>query len=207
MWKTLYGCGEKIPRSPATVLSVREGPAVAWALPPEGRTNPTELRLTRTLPLIALLSLSTQTMAQRDGFGLGFILGEPNGISFKGWLNDTRAIDGAVAWDLNHNNTLNLHADYLFHNYDLIRVNKGALPLYFGPGVRFRAWQDGRYWRHGEWHDTEGRADLAFRFPVGLAYQFDRAPLDVFLEFAPAIGLLPATYFDIDGGLGMRYWF
>jgi len=165
------------------------------------------MRLTRTLPLIALLSLSTQTMAQRDGFGLGFILGEPTGISFKGWLNDTRAIDGAVAWDLNHNNTLNLHADYLFHNYDLIRVNKGALPLYFGPGVRFRAWQDGRYWRHVEWHDTEGRADLAFRFPVGLAYQFDRAPLDVFLEFAPAIGLLPATYFDIDGGLGMRYWF
>ncbi|MEZ4759090.1 MAG: hypothetical protein R2810_04800 [Flavobacteriales bacterium] len=34
---------------------------------------------------------------------------------------------GPSPGDLNHNNTLNLH-DYLFHNYDPIRVNKGALP-------------------------------------------------------------------------------
>lgn len=157
--------------------------------------------------ILTMLLSGGSAVAQDTGFGLGFIVGEPTGISFKGWVGSNQAIDGAVAWSLGHGNVLNVHMDYLFHNYDLIRVNKGRLPLYYGPGARVRAWQHGEYWHHGEWHPTDGHADIAFRFPVGLDYQFENAPLDIFLEAAPTLGVLPATYFGIGAGLGMRYWF
>jgi hypothetical protein len=155
--------------------------------------------------LAFVLCISAQ--AQRSGFGAGLIIGEPTGFSVKGWLTGDRAIDGALAWDLGHGGSFRLHGDYLFHKYDLIKVGKGALPLYYGPGLRMRFWNDGRHWRHGEWHDESGRMDLAVRFPVGLAYQFDGAPVDCFFELVPALGLIPSTYLDFDLGIGARYWF
>lgn len=151
--------------------------------------------------------IATIGLAQSKGFGAGFILGEPTGISVKGWISGTKAIDGGLAWSLNHHGSFHIHADYLFHSYSVIHVNKGRLPVYYGPGIRLRSWNGDRYWRGGEWHDLNGHADLAVRFPVGIAYQFDGAPLDVFLEVVPALGLLPETYVDFDGGLGLRYWF
>ena len=153
------------------------------------------------------LVLCVTAQAQRSGFGAGLIIGEPTGISVKGWVAGDRAIDAALAWNLGYGGAFRVHADYLFHKYDLINVSKGALPLYYGPGLRMRFWNNGRYWHRGEYHDGEGRTDLAVRFPVGLAYQFDGAPVDVFVELVPAIGIVPRTYFDLDFGIGGRYWF
>jgi hypothetical protein len=42
---------------------------------------------------------------------------------------------------------------------------------------------------------------------VGLAYLFDGAPVDVFLEAAPTMSLIPDTDFDFDAAIGARYWF
>ncbi len=145
--------------------------------------------------------------AQRSGFGAGLILGDPTGISVKGWIAGDRAIDGALAWDFSGEGAFRIHGDYLFHKYDLITVGKGALPLYYGPGLRMRFWSDGEHYHNGEWHDEDGNMDLAVRFPVGLAYQFDGAPVDCFVELVPALGLIPSTYFDLDFGIGARYWF
>lgn len=156
--------------------------------------------------LAASLAISYCT-AQDSGFGLGFILGEPTGLSMKGWVNGTQAIDGALAWSLVGSGSFHAHVDYLFHNYNLITVKKGRLPLYYGPGIRTRAWHRHGH-RHGrEWHYDHDHADLGVRFPVGLNYQFASAPIDVFLEVVPSMNVLPATYFDVDAGLGMRFWF
>ena len=59
---------------------------------------------------------------------------------------------------------------------------------------------------NGEWH-TGHSVDLAVRFPVGLDYLFDGAPVDVFFELAPTLDLVPDTWFEVDFGLGGRYWF
>jgi len=48
---------------------------------------------------------------------------------------------------------------------------------------------------------------LGIRFPVGVAYLFDDAPVDLFLEVAPTLDLVPGTYLDFDAGLGVRYYF
>jgi len=159
------------------------------------------------LPLLFALS-TIGAKAQDSGFGLGLILGEPTGISGKYWIGGDRAFDFGVAWGLGHGGYLHLHGDYLFHNMDLISVGKGRLPLYYGPGLRVRSWNNGRYWHRGRYHDHDGRRmDLGIRFPVGLAYLFDGAPVDVFLEVAPTLDLVPSTSVDFDGGIGLRYWF
>jgi hypothetical protein len=49
--------------------------------------------------------------------------------------------------------------------------------------------------------------DLAFRFPVGLDYLPEATPLDVFLEIVPTLELVPASWLEFDGGIGVRYWF
>ena len=42
--------------------------------------------------------------AQDSGFGAGFILGEPTGVSAKLWLSKDDAIDYAAAWSFYRNN-------------------------------------------------------------------------------------------------------
>ena len=49
--------------------------------------------------------------------------------------------------------------------------------------------------------------DLGVRFPVGIAYLFDGAPVDVFLEVVPTLNLIPDTDVDLDAAIGARYWF
>lgn len=154
------------------------------------------------------LLFPTVLKAQSSGFGAGIMVGEPTGVSVKGWLSADRAIDGGLAWSLRGASYFSIHADYLFHNMELIKLNKGRLPLYYGPGVRLRSWTGDRYWDHGRWYGYEGsRARLGVRFPVGLDYLPDNSPVDVFLEVAPALDLLPSTSFDIGAAIRVRYWF
>ena len=72
--------------------------------------------------------------------GAGIIVGEPTGASLKYWVNDKVAVDGALGWSLHDNSDFYLQSDILWHNFDLIPVSQGRLPIYFGVGglVRFR---------------------------------------------------------------------
>ncbi len=147
-------------------------------------------------PLVILMFIvmffPCAVLAQDQGFGLGFILGEPTGISFKKWTGSTTAIDGAVAWSFSGQNSLHLHADYLIHRFDLIKVEKGRLPVYFGLGVRLK---------------LEDRTKFGVRIPVGVSYIFEEAPVDIFFELVPIFDLVPDTGFKISGSIGIRYYF
>ncbi len=140
--------------------------------------------------IIALFSLGL--FAQDSGFGIGAIFGEPTGLSAKMWTSEKTAIDGAVAWSFAGNGFLHMHADLLIHNFDLISVSEGKLPLYFGLGAFVTFASD---------------LGLGVRIPIGLAYQFEGAPLEIFAEIAPGLSLLPGTDFYIGGGIGIRYYF
>lgn len=155
------------------------------------------------LVLLSLFALPLLSRAQGSGFGLGIMIGEPTGISWKYWTGGDRALAGGVAWGLSNYSYFHVHADHLFHKMDLIPVSKGKLPLYFGPGVRMRFWSD----NGNDRYDDDRDLDLSIRFPVGLAYFFDGAPVDVFLEAVPTMSLIPSTDFDFDGAIGARYWF
>jgi hypothetical protein len=147
--------------------------------------------------LIAILVVCVAFQADakpRGNFGLGIIIGEPTGIDGKLFLSESNAVEGAVAWSLSGNNNVHLQAEYLYHNYTLITVEKGQLPLFFGVGgrVAFR----------------ENADDLiGIRIPVGLAYEFEGGVFDVFGELVPILELHPDTEFDLEGAIGGRFWF
>ncbi len=162
--------------------------------------------LRRLLPLL-LLSLTLTARSQSSGFGAGIMVGDPTGLSWKLWVGGDRALAGGLAWSFAHEGYFHMHVDMLFHKMDLIPVSKGKLPLYFGPGLRLRSWGDDGYWHNGKHYEDDGHVDLGVRFPVGLAYLFDGAPADIFLEVVPTLDLVPATDFDLDAAIGARYWF
>lgn len=151
---------------------------------------------------LSLLLISTPllTHAQGSGFGLGIIAGEPTGLSAKAWIGDGSAIDFAAAWSLEGRDFFQLHADYLRHA-SVIEVDKGFLPFYYGIGARMVILED-KFRREDE-------EDILFglRIPLGITYLFAGAPLDIFAELVPVIELFPSTDFEVDGGVGIRYYF
>ena len=142
--------------------------------------------------LILILILGTTLAAKAGPFGLGVILGEPTGVSMKYWNSKITAIDGAIAWSFEDESALHLHADYLLHAFNLIDVSKGDLPLYYGLGVRLK---------------LQKKDQLGIRIPLGMAYHFEKAPLDIFLEIVPILELIPSTELGFNGSIGIRYYF
>jgi hypothetical protein len=134
----------------------------------------------------------TQLYSQDRGTGVGIILGEPTGFSAKHWLSSTSAIDGAIAWSFIDGGAFHIHADYLLHSFRLIYVPEGKLPFYYGIGGRLK---------------TSDEARLGVRVPLGLAYIFQTAPVDIFLEVVPILDFIPKTDFRINAALGARYYF
>jgi hypothetical protein len=90
------------------------------------------MKMIRSLLIITFCSALSFSQAQDRNFGLGLILGEPTGISFKYYVSADRAIDGALAWRLWRGRAFHVHADHLWHNRSLINVSSGSMPLYFG---------------------------------------------------------------------------
>jgi len=150
--------------------------------------------LKRVIILIIILIVFNKSSVKGESFGLGIILGEPTGISLKIWQGKETAIDGAIAWSLGKNNSLHLHGDYLFHKFELLKVKKGKLPIYYGFGARIRIQEN---------NDSK----LGFRFPLGLNYLFERSPFDIFLEIAPIFNIFPSTDFDLNASFGVRFFF
>lgn len=148
--------------------------------------------------LVTVLAGAGPAAAQGTGFGLGVIVGEPTGLSGKLWQSKSTAFDFGAAWSFVDEGALHLHFDILVHRFDLIHVDSGKLPVYYGLGARVRFDEDDA----GD-QDT----NVGIRFPVGLDYLFASAPLDLFFEFVPILDIAPETDVSLNGSLGFRYWF
>lgn len=142
--------------------------------------------------VLALVLICAAAQAQNQGFGLGVILGEPTGISWKAWTGDRSAVDGAVAWSFEKEAAIHLHADLLWHNFGPVKADRGEFNLYYGIGGRIKFEDDSK---------------LGVRFPLGLGYLFDGAPMDFFIEIVPILDLAPKTDFSLNAAMGVRYFF
>lgn len=131
---------------------------------------------------------------RRSGFGIGVVVGEPTGLTLKGWLDDQNALDAAVGWSFESRTSLNVQMSWLWHNFDLIPVSRGSLPLYVGVGGRYK--------------EVNRQADRwGIRIPVGLAYHVEPVPLEVFGEIAPIVDLSPSSRASLSASIGVRYYF
>ena len=143
--------------------------------------------------LFALTLCLTVSSTMAGSFGVGIVLGEPMGLSFKQWIDDTNALDAAAAWSFGNDAAFHVHVDYLYHRPVHAESDVGGFLFYFGIGGRFKAVKD------------EGR--IGVRAPLGLDYVFSDAPMDLFFEVAPILDLAPGTEFRVNGGMGIRYFY
>ncbi|MDZ7720103.1 MAG: hypothetical protein U5K72_14910 [Balneolaceae bacterium] len=145
------------------------------------------------LAALVFFAVSTLNEAQaqyRSGSTeLGVVLGEPTGVSIQVWQSGTRAIDGALAWSFGRDDKIHVHADYLKH--DQLSVDRGSLTFFYGIGARAILADDARF---------------GPRFPIGLHYVIPDSRFSLFFEVAPIFDLVPATDFDVNGGIGVRYF-
>ncbi|MFW6254022.1 MAG: hypothetical protein ACOC41_03740 [Chitinivibrionales bacterium] len=124
---------------------------------------------------------------------LGVIAGVPTGLSAKYWVSDWTAFDAAAAWSFSDAEYIHVHADYLLHANNWIKVRTGELPLYSGIGALVLL--------------GEEDSRVGVRVPFGASYLLGETPLDIFIEMAPVIELIPATEFNVNGGVGIRLRF
>ncbi len=141
---------------------------------------------------------STALYAGENRAGLGFVLGDPSGITGKLFISPSDAIDAGVG--ASHDHGAYIYADYLRHFSGIFPVPSLLLYLGIGPGFYD--------------HDNEGRNrsdrdenGIECRFPVGLEFRFTTIPLAAFLELVPAMAVIPDIDFHLRGGLGVRYFF
>ena len=142
--------------------------------------------------LVMLGMLGGTATAQQSGIGVGVILGEPTGISLKLFLSAKNAVDLAVGYSmLEEDRYLNFHADYVYHTNSLAASKAVKIPFYFGVGGRVRL----------EEEDLVG-----VRVPFGLDFMLRKAPLDIFVEVAPVMEVIPETKFNSEAGIGIRFF-
>ncbi len=129
-------------------------------------------------------------------FGVGVIAGQPTGLTAKYNLDPKLSIDGGLGWETSGDNEFHIYGSCIYHVYDLIQVPEGKLPLYFGGGLRFIN------------REKENKDDkFGVRIPIGAEYQFKNIPVGAFIELVPVLNLTPDTDFDLEGGIGVRYFF
>jgi hypothetical protein len=143
-------------------------------------------------------------------FGIGFMLGDPTGLSAKLWVGPTNSLDfGLGFWGYGFDNCAagrtpcdhfgyhagSFHADYLWQS-NIVR-GQAQLDWHIGPGARM-------IWFGGCAGDCFA---LAARVPIGVDLMFNNPSfLEVFFELAPTLYLVPFADFGIEGALGVRFY-
>jgi hypothetical protein len=133
-------------------------------------------------------------------FGLGVALGDPSALTGKMWTGDRFALQANLSWSFRHE-WLGVTVDYLYHHLDVVPAlghGEITVPLYVGLGGAF----------FSDVHaDVDKDPALGARVPLGVALMWRDWPVEVFLEIAPYLFVLPEIHFDLGGVLGARWYF
>ena len=175
--------------------------------------------LTAMVAATLLTSIAGSAQATEVGygrkFGIGFVIGDPTGLSAKWWIGGTNALDfGLGFWGYGFNdrcwvdNNGATHCDRFGYsngtfNMDYLwqsNIVRGQAQLDWHVGVGGRLTWIG---------DCNGDcARIGARGAIGLDLMFNNPSfLEVFFEVAPVFVLVPGLWLDIEGGLGVRFYF
>lgn len=156
------------------------------------------------LAFLAVILLCRSAGFSQEKFGIGFVLGEPTGVTWKYKINSTNAIDGALGFS--PFDRYRLHVDYLWQS---LPFNERNLALHYGVGMavgfgrtRYFAVDDGR--RQYFLRDQE--IGFGIRGVVGIDYRIQQSPVNLFFEVAPLVIVAPGGGMGIDVGLGVRFY-
>jgi len=153
-------------------------------------------------PLLALVFLLAPVAAGGRGpeglsIGIGVCVPEPSAFTLEVYVTHNTALDFAFGWDTFSDRDAYGHFNYLVMPVDLSRGGSVSVPLYLGLGAFL----------------LEAQSDLYFgaRIPLGLAFNFRSAPLQLYGEIALRILIAsphePTDRLDLDGDVGFRLFF
>ena len=147
----------------------------------------------RILLIGVFILLSVQIgFAQGRGLGLGLMIGEPTGISVKGWVTNSGAIDLGIGYpSLSNTQGTVLSADYLWHSH--IFRSREYFPLFYGIGGIFGV--------------SSGTDIMGARGVLGIAWWPHHSSLDIFFQLQPTLYFKPISQFEFDFGFGVRVFF
>lgn len=144
-----------------------------------------------TLAIIAGFAIAVDIRAQdRQGnFGIGLQAGDPSGITFRLYPAPRFSYDFLVAWDLDNIFFLNVHGFWERP------IPDSRLRYFLGPGGLFGV------------DKLDGGNDvvLGISATVGLNFYVER--FEVFLQATPKLNVVPNRKGDVDGGVGLRFYF
>ena len=151
---------------------------------------------------VTVQSYSGPTVGKK--FGLGVALGSPTAITGKYFMNPVRAFDVGVGYWFG--SYIEVYSDYLWH-----------FPMAFAgtrdPGPQFVPYLG----LGGDFHvasspppvNDNNHPYLGFyvRIPLGMEWFPGRAPFGIFLEFVPAIQIIPGVSGAFGAAIGARFYF
>ncbi|MBA3818612.1 MAG: hypothetical protein H0X17_06940 [Deltaproteobacteria bacterium] len=145
-------------------------------------------------------------------FGLGLELGSPSGLNGKYFLSESTALNFGVGWIYDRyyyddRDGIHLYLDHLWHPFLLASADAFQLPFYVGIGARLWSFDD----RRDRFEDDSGFA-LGARVPLGIAFDFNNIPLDIFVQLTFVVDVLfgyrdERAGLHLEGSVGIRYWF
>lgn len=152
-----------------------------------------------SLTVILLLCILTLSEAQDYKTGIGFRGGFSQGLTLKHFINSKNAIEGLL---LTRWSGFGITGLYEIHNE---AFDVPTLKWYYGFGAHIGFW-NGDYVSWG----TPGNSYSVFGLDgiIGIEYSFNEAPINIGLDWKPAVNLFGYPGFWADGGaISIRYIF
>lgn len=144
--------------------------------------------------LIALL-FSAPALAG-TGTGVGIMLGSPNGITGRHWIDDSSSFDAGAGWSLS-DSRFQVNANYLMSHADLIAIGEENFDLFYGLGLSLRT-------KSGK---QDGEVVFGPRLPIGISYEVTDPNIEFFTQLAFNVGLIPSSDLYLDANIGVRFYF
>jgi len=151
------------------------------------------MRLVNVVVWLGVLCVSSTSMAEEGEFALGLAAINPSGLTAKYWVSENTAYDVLAEWS-SSSNKIEMHADYLNHDFTKLQWEAERAAVYYGYGIKVRI---------KEGSDTK----ISIRIPFGVSYFINDMPFEVFGEVAPRIRVVPSTSASMDLLIGIRYRF
>ncbi|HEX3072364.1 MAG TPA: hypothetical protein VHP30_02005 [Ignavibacteriales bacterium] len=142
---------------------------------------------------------------QGKKLGFGIILGDPTGGTLKYWMNNQNSLNFSIG--ASYFGSPRVGADYVWHfnafDTRFIRLYAGpgvVLGFGEGDGIIYEVKKDKFFYR-----EDKG-AGLAVRGIFGVNFNLAEAPMDIFFELGPLIGLAPEFGSAFDAAFGFRFY-
>ena len=152
--------------------------------------------VTAAVLLFGAFGLSGEAQA-KGTLGIGLVGEDPSGLTVKYKMTEQQALDFRLGIGFRFDNAFLGQVNYLVSPFSITQTGDFDLPFYIGIGGTLFVFNN---------NNNDGIA-LTARVPIGVAMELNSIPIDVFLEVAPQIGLIPDIGVGVDGAIGVRFWF